>query len=92
MGYLSVLLVIIGLVTYIQDQKHIALIVLVTLITSYFGFVDDLFFLGPISLQHGDLALLFIFLLLPLKELRVQKNLKGIQNTLFLSDTPTHLI
>lgn len=84
MGLISIFLFLFGFFTFIKKHKYFTLIVIVVLSSGYFRLVNSNFFLGPISLQHGDLALLLIFLLLPFRKKLNNKQLKGIQRALTL--------
>ena len=84
MGLISILLFLIGFLTYFSKHKYITLIVIAVLSTGYFRLVEPGFFIGPISLQHGDLALLLIFSIVPFRKKLNDKQLKGIKKALIL--------
>lgn len=84
MGFLSIFLFFIGFFSFLKKQKHITLVVIILLSTSYFNFAVNYFLLGPISLQHGDLALLLIFILILVRNKQSDKQLKGIKKALNL--------
>ena len=84
MGFISVYLFLIGLLSFFNAQRYITLIIIGVLSTGYFGFADMGFLLGSFSLQHGDLALLLIFVLLPFRTKFNENQLKGIRNALVL--------
>lgn len=84
MDFLSIFLFIIGLFAFFNRQKHLTLIVIMLLSSSYFNLVENYFLLGPISLQHGDLALLLIFILVLVRNKQSQKQFKGIKKALNL--------
>lgn len=84
MGFLSMFLFLIGWFSFFNKQKYLTLIVIILLSSGYFNLVDQNFVLGSLSLQHGDLALLLIFSLLPLKNKIEDHQLKGIKKALLL--------
>ncbi|MFD1294190.1 O-antigen ligase family protein [Lutibacter holmesii] len=84
MGFVSLFLFLIGLVSFLTKKKHITLITILILASSYFRLVPGYFLLGSLSLQHGDLALLLIFILIPINFKGVNSELKGIEKGLLL--------
>ena len=84
MGLISILLFIFGFLAYFNRQKYITLIVIALLSTSYFGFFNNVSYIGPISIQHGDFALLLIFSLLPFRTKIHNTQLRGINRALSL--------
>lgn len=84
MGFLSIFLVIIGFFTFFNRLKHLTLIVIMLLSSSYFNLAENYFLLGPISLQHGDLALLLIFILVLVRNKQSHEQFKGIKQALNL--------
>ena len=84
MGFISIALLIIGLRAFFIKQKHITLIAIVVLSSSYFRLVDQIFLIGPISLQHSDLALILIFLLLPFRSKKNEKQFKSLKTALLI--------
>lgn len=67
-GLVSFLLFFIGVFSYFSDKsKHLSLIIILILSSNYFGLESGFFLIGNMSLQHGDLALLLIFILIPFR-------------------------
>lgn len=67
-GLVSFLLFFIGVFSYFSDKsKHLSLIIILILSSNYFGLESGFFLIGNMTLQHGDLALLLIFILIPFR-------------------------
>jgi len=84
MGFISIILFLIGFVQYFEKRRYITLIIIATLASGYFSLVNANFNIGPISIQHGDMALLLIFSLLPFRKKGNEKQLKHVKKALFL--------
>jgi len=84
MGLLSVGLFFIGLICFFTRHKSFTLVAIALLSTSYFGFVNQFFYIGSATVQHGDLALLLIFSLIPFKSTRNITELNGIRRSMSL--------
>lgn len=84
MGLLSLGIFFIGFVYFFTKHKSVTLVAIVLLSTSYFGFVREFFYIGSVSLQHGDLALLLIFSLIHFKFTRNITELNGIRRSMIL--------
>jgi hypothetical protein len=83
MGYVSFILFIIGLVQYFEKRRYITLIVIITLASGYFRLVNQNFSFGLLSLQHGDVALVLIFCLLPFRNRNYGSELRDIKKAFF---------
>ena len=67
-GLVSFLFFFIGLFSYFSNKtKHLSLIIIFILSSNYFGLESGYFLIGNMPLQHGDLALLLIFILIPFR-------------------------
>lgn len=82
MGLLSVFLFLFGFFTFKKKFKYFTPIAIALLSLGYFRLADNSFFLGSISLQHSDLALLLIFSFFPFRKKLNDKQLKGVQRAL----------
>lgn len=84
MELISVFLFLIGLWTYFSNYKYFTLIIIALLSSNYLQLADPNFLLVNISLQHGDLALLLIFFLLPFRKKNKDSQLNDIRKILFV--------
>ena len=84
MELISIILFIIGFWAFFSNYKYLTLIVIALLSSNYLQLADPNFFLGGISLQHGDLALLLIFASLPFRKKNKDSQLNDIRKILFV--------
>ena len=84
MELISIILFLVGFWSFFSEHKYLTLIVIAFLSTDYLGVADPSFFLGSISLQHGDLALLLIFSLLPFRKKIKDVQINNIKRALFV--------
>ncbi len=84
LGLLSILLFFTGFFSFFAKNKHLTLIVIFILSSSYFKLAPGFFLIGNLSLQHGDLALLLIFTLIPFRVKVNEKQLSGIKKVLIV--------
>lgn len=84
MPLISIVFFLIGFVSFFTFYRFITLIVVCILSTNYFGFADLGFILGSLSLQHGDLALLLIFILIPFRTINTDNQFINIKKVLVL--------
>jgi hypothetical protein len=84
MGFITIILFIIGFFAFFSKQKQLTLMIIAVLASQYFRLVDPNFFIGPFSFQHGDFALLLIFSLLPFRKKLNNAELNGIRKSLIL--------
>lgn len=84
MGYLSFILFLLGFFWFFNNKKAYTLFAIAVLSTGWFGFTDPNFVIGTIQLQHGDIALSLIFILLLFKNKHKNPELKGIKKALFI--------
>lgn len=66
MSLISIILFFVGLIAFIDNKKHVSLIIILTLSSSYFLLSPPIFLIGTLSLQHSDLGLLLIIVLIPI--------------------------
>ena len=84
LGLLSISLFCLGFLSFFTKNKHLTLIVIFILTSSYFKLVSGFFYVGSATLQHGDLALLLIFALIPFRARTHEKELNGIKKALIV--------
>ena len=84
MGIISVFLFFAGFFAFINNKKHVSLIIILLLSTGYFLLAPQNFSIGPLSLQHGDLALLLIVILTLISYRGTSSELNGIKKTFLL--------
>ena len=73
-----------GIFTFFKSQKYITLLVIFLLSTNYLGFDSSNVYLGSISLQHGDFALLTIIILFPFRKKILDKRLNPISKSIII--------
>ena len=66
-GLSSIVLFFLGLGFFFNGSRHLTLIILFTLASSYFELMPGFFSLGITTIQHSDFALLMIGILLPFR-------------------------
>lgn len=84
MGSITIILFLFGFFAYFSKQKYLTLIVIAVLSSQYFRLTDANFNIFTLSLQHGDLALLLIFTILPFKKRQKEEQLNSIRNAMFI--------
>jgi hypothetical protein len=84
MAILSILTFLFGLMSFFYKKRHITLICILLLVYNYFNFASAFFSIGPFTLQHSDLGLLLIFLILPFRKKINNQELKYIKRALII--------
>jgi hypothetical protein len=79
MSLISIILFFVGIIAFIDNKKHVSLIIILTLSSSYFLLAPQNFLIGTLSLQHGDLALLLIIILTLISYRGTNSELNGIK-------------
>lgn len=77
MAIVTILIFLMGLISFFNNKKLLTLISLFLLIYNYLGLSQPYFNIGSLTIQNSDLALLLIFILLPF---RIKLNFKELKN------------
>lgn len=84
MGIISLMLFFLGFVSFFTKSKYLTLITIAILSTRYFGFYTENFYIGSFSLQHGDVALVLIFSLIPFRTKNIDLDLNKLRKAIIL--------
>lgn len=84
MGIISIILFLYGFLNFFNNRKYLTLISITILASGYFQLAAPNFYIGPLSLQHSDLALLMIFFLIPFRKKLNNYQLKEIRTALLV--------
>lgn len=79
MALISISSFLLGLTSFFNKKKEITLICLFLLAYDFINLIQPFFYIGSISIQNSDLALLLIFCILPFRSKVNYKEVKGIQ-------------
>lgn len=79
MAFLSISFFLLGLISFFTKNKKITLICIFLLTYNFINLVQPFFYIGSVSIQNSDLALLLIFSILVFKSKFNYKDVKGIK-------------
>lgn len=82
MALLSISSFLLGLISFFNKNKKITLICIFLLAYDFINLVQPFFYIGTVSIQNSDLALLLIFCILAFRSKVNYKDLKGIKTVL----------
>ena len=79
MALLSISSFLLGLISFFNKNKGITLICIFLLAYDFVNLINPFFYIGTVSIQNSDLALLLIFCILAFRSKVNYKDLKGIK-------------